>query len=812
MAADAFGENDLLVCSEDSIALLNEQVSVSPRSSGGITSALTMTQHLVFVFVSKQTKEGANLADSNRYDALAYTVPQLEPVPSLTLHDVYSGIRIGRRLVVFCSGAVRVLKLNLSGRPSAQMEKRIDVKGIVMGCINRRHATPVLLAATRDEYKLVNLKTGDLVPLFPIMNQLKPHVCPLQSDFLVVQGTGSDEIATGLSITETGEFSKSGIVLQWPSYPTCLKTSGNYVFAVVDNALFTHYIDPLSKEVSENPEGLMLDRKVANIFKLSLPIKVKSDRLVDKLGSDYQEDSDIVFQLHSGELNAWSPPPLLLDLEVHIRKNEDVDLNGAQINAVGKQYLILCKLLMLLLNSRVDAAVKHMKMLDKLDPSLVFYIYNLVSLYTSEIPPETLFPGLIDLAKDLRAKAARNELNTQFLKVFLHKELKQHSGQLTRPAMELEYAQLLSDTELTRFLLTKTLSSRTNLLKWLKETKKYAVLEQVYSISGESEPLFDLWQTIIKDPKSRTEDVQQAANSMVSYFTSTNSKPLSSVLPTVLDLVTTDLVSVKLGLQVLQSKAVEQEDPLKILDLLKERSESGPIWRAYLKHVVYTKNILKDDLASLIVTDLIESVQTHKACVQNAYARFADLRWPKPSYKSWLLGYIETVEGANYSRALLKQQQEFWALVEKGLDCQTQLMTFESQLECMKYERVIIYERLGLHEQALTLLCAYTDFRSVITYASRAVTGLETSERETRDSLAYLALKSVLKSPNDEIVSELLLVNKRSISLTQLLNAVNEDMLFRTIAEYTISELDWLTATEAKAQLQHAVLKSLMNT
>lgn len=799
VAADAFGEADLLVCGRESVGLLQAGRSARTRGGAAICGVLALSQRLAFVFTVKDTR-----GERTDGTATAYTLPALEPVPSLALHDVYGGVRAGRRMVVFCAGAVRVLRINASTPPSAQMERRIDVKGVVVGCINRRHAVPVLLAATRDEYKLLHLKTGQVTPLFPIMNGLPPLVCAFQSDFLVVQGTGRDEIATGLSITEQGEFSKSGIVLQWPSYPSCVETSGDYVFAVVDGVLFTHRVDPKTNDLSENPEGLNLDRRVRTIFKLSMPLKVHSDRLRGKLGADYMETADIVFELHSGELAAWCPPPLLLDLELRVRRQAGVEPADLQkLDAAGRRYLSLARMLMLLRENQADAAVKQLRAAETeggpVGIDAVLYLYA-----RQAEPSADLYPGLADLAADVRARAESGELNPQFLKVCLHKELKR-SGQADRADLELQYARLLSEAELARFMLKRGVEPGDALLEWLQAQRNYGVLEQVFSIHGDTAQLFNLWQTIIRDPQSGDEDVQQAANSMVSYFTASTHHPpsITSVLPTVLDLVTSKVVSVELGLQVLQSRAVEHEDPEHILAELKERSQSGPIWRAYLKYLVYTHNILQNDLATLVVSDLIDAVHAHYSDVIKAYKRFAQLAWPKPTYRAWLVAHASE---ATYSADLLRLQQEFWALVERGLDCQAQLSTFESQLKCMHTERALLFESLGLHEQALELLCACSDFRAVVAYAdSSAVAKLGP---EACSDLAQLALRALLRESSEPaIVAEFLAANRPRVSLLQVLDMLSDESLFKTIAEYTISELEAAEAGERRAQLLYAAAK-----
>ena len=840
-AADAFGGCDLLICTGNSISLLDQEKVTRPKNDFLVTSALSVTQRLAFVFMTKKgssaatDNEAGNGAEGIDGTAVAYSIPQFEPVSSLALHDVYGGVGIGRRLVVFCSGAIRVLRLQLNGVPAASMEKRIDVKGVLTGCVNRAHKSATLLIATKDEYKLVVLTKGTVVPLFPIMNDLNPLLAPFQSDFLVVQGTFRDDVATGLCITETGEFSKSGVVIQWPKYPTCLKTSGNYIFAVVDNTLYTHFVDPDSKEIKENPDGLRLDRKVKNIFKLSLPLKIKSVVLQDKLGSDYMEEADILFVLHNGDLMAWSPPPLLLDLEVHIRKGENVDvsagLDSTAIDGVGKEYLVLCKMLYLLKQNKVDAAIKHMRMLESLDPKMVLYMYNMHAADPNSLEENPnpdmqykTYPGLEDLVQECYQKSQSNELNQQFLKVYLHKELKHLHKQdhkvkpdenLTR-LLELHYARLLNDNELARFIITTNPHAKSEILDWLESCKKYEVLEQVLSITGESDRLFKLWQTTIRDSQSKDEEVRQAANSMASYFTSNqNIKSSDSLLPTILDLVCNELLSTNVGMQVLQSGAVKDVDPVDLLEMLKQHSDSGPIWRAFLKHLVYTKNILTDDLASIIVTDLIETVNEYQQEVTDVYDTFANLMWPKPAFISWLPNYVKSSNAKKYPEKLIKLQQEFWTLLDKGLDVQQQLSTFDSQLDCMKAERALIYQKLGLHEQSLMILCSYTDFRAVINYAGSFTSSLPDNETtiETKQDLVYLALKAMLNSNCDSpLITEFLASNQINVSLEHLLDVLNGDMLFSTIADFAIKELQTVLETQSQAQLQHAASKSYMNT
>ncbi|KAI9342512.1 vacuolar sorting protein 39 domain 2-domain-containing protein [Zopfochytrium polystomum] len=90
-------------------------------------------------------------------------------------------------------------------------------------------------AADTQAYKLVNVESGEVVPLFPYDKAFvgKPMMCAVgKGEFLVVIGT-PERVGLGMFVTERGDATRG--TLQWPVVPKAIAFHFPYIIALLRN-------------------------------------------------------------------------------------------------------------------------------------------------------------------------------------------------------------------------------------------------------------------------------------------------------------------------------------------------------------------------------------------------------------------------------------------------------------------------------------------------------------------------------------------------------------------------------------------------
>lgn len=830
-SADGFGRNQLVVSTESGHIQLSLDDHRQDKADLKIQQVLCANDQLALAFYERP---------NGRKGAMAYQLPQLEQIQKLTLHECFGGVYISESVVaVYTSAAIRVLKFE--SLSAAKLVKTVEVKGVSSGCCSRGSRGKTLLLSTASEYTLLDLKTGQLTPLFPIVNGVQPMMCAVHHDFLVVQGTSMEEPAMGLFVNRKGDVARMGLVVQWDAYPTSLCHSQGFLLAVVQNKLVGMRLheqsietvdllaeqrrvqtDPLPTGSSQDSNSessqsknaqtesdLTETENVAFIQYLNIRSPVTSKLLVDRLGDPQVSKvySQVAIVYNTGNIVLWTPPvkPQLIAKEELIKNNEltaidpDPQQSSSHQGVVELEYLSQYLVLHLLSIGKANAAIKEWHSCQLLDPEVVLYIFH--ESKSSTMPK--VYPGLTKLVESLRTSRG-GPRGEAFLLPYLRIKLKalrrSPSTAYTSKTLELIYAKYLDDAELIRFLLSKDVKAKPEVLDWLQRHEQYKVLVEYYRLSGSRQGLANLYFDILKSTKKLPKElINEAANALASELTEYTN---------LWDLVLT-LVSMpnkeKQTMQVITTPQFEQKYSLgETLETLKLQTDSGPLWRRYLKYLVHEKNMFTDDLAALVVADLIECYAQHTTEITNSYQRFAGLGWPKPTYQQW----IPTLRSEEYSAELQGLQSELWEVIRR-LTPETEstwlISSLSSQMPLLKDELAMVYQKLGIHEQALELLAEITDYRSIIEYTTN------NSDEAMQRDLAQVSLKMLGNCEEHYVLKEFLLTCAQHLTAQRVMETLPSSTPVYVVADFMTAKIGEAQRKVNFASMRHAVSKAASN-
>lgn len=792
--------NALLVGSRQGTLYLatDPPVEAHLKNEAQLTALFAISETLAMVF---------NDRGQGRTGACVYRCPELQTISGMTFYDVTGGMQFhshGESMaIVFTPAALRLIRFNVDASPKAKVVKTIEVKGVVAGCMSPEINS--LLIATKSEYQLVDLSRGSRIPLFPILNDLDPVMASVGPDFIVVQGTGRNEPAMGLFVDKAGEVARSGAIVEWPAYPQDLAIWDNTVFAICNNELIMHAIVEKDGTSIERLDGSGADGGGANgggadgsnnadqtadrIFKLSNPAYFVHPEVQARLGDPgLSEVGTHIAFMRGHSIDLYKPRPALLHFEELIRagKCSQVLDNFPATPSGTAQYSYLCALLTL-----VQLKQGRNPKRNALPTDLVLYIYG-------HRPSFDVRPGMRDIVDELREAS----LNKDFLISVLRSEIRE-----LRPAsanapklrqLEPLYARLLLETDgdITWFMLEKGQQSLAEIVQQLREDGRFDELRHYFLLTNQLDKLNELNLEVIRNPK--TPDLREAANQLVEYALSGDHWEIA------MELLQNPRIDDSVGIKVLTSSQFEDKyDPATILDVLKEHTQSGQAWRTFLKHLVHTRGLFKDDLVVLIVTDLIEMLEVHgdmRERLHVSYADFARQSWPKPSYKAWIRSEPE------YPAPVLKLQTELWDLMEKDLDWVSLFSTFEAQLADLKLERAIIYTRLGFYDRALQTFCEFTDYRSVIDFPTWF------NDSAIQADMALMAFSTILDITDvhqNQILREFLsLPAAGHLSLDQVVDSLADTRPFYAVAEFVQNKVYEQEERESDAQRRYALAKA----
>lgn len=817
-SADGFGHDQLVVSTESGhIQLSLDDLS---RENGDLKmhQVLCANNQLALAFY-----ERAN----GRKGAMAYQLPQLEQIQKLTLHECFGGIFISENVVaVYTSAAIRVLKFE--SLSTAKLVKTVEVKGISSGCCSIGSRGKTLLLSTASEYMLLDLKTSQLTPLFPIVSGVKPMMCAVHHDFLVVQGTSMEEPAMGLFVDRKGDVARMGLVVQWDAYPTSMCHTQGFLLAVVQNKLVGMRLHEQSIEpvdLSAEQDSVLTDHQhtdtslndsdkletedVAFVQYLSFRSPITSKLLLNRLGDPQVSKvySQVAIVYNSGNIAMWIPPvkPQLVVKEELINKNEltaidpDPEQSSSHQGVVELEYLSQYLALHLLSAGKPNAAIKEWHSCQLLDPEVVLYIFH--ESGSSKMPE--VYPGLVKLVEQLRTSRG-GPRGEAFLLPYLRMKLKalrrNPSTAYTSKKLELVYAKYLDDAELIRFLLSKDLKARTEVLDWLQRHEQFKVLVEYFKLSGNRQRLANLYFDILKSSKKLPKElINEAANALASELSEyTNLWDLMLMLVSMPN-------KEKQAMRVITTPQFEQNYAFgETLEALKLQTDSGLLWRQYLKYLVHEKNMFTNDLAALVVADLMECYSHHTTEIADSYQRFANLGWPKPTYQQW----VSTLRAEEYPTDLLALQTELWEVIRR-LTPETEstwlISSLSSQMDLLKDELAMLYQKLGIHEQALELLAEITDYRSIIEYATS-----KNDESMQRD-LAQISLRMIGHCKEQYVLKEFLLTCSQHLTAQRVMESLPSTTPVYVVADFMTAKLGEAQRKVNLAGMRHAVSKAASN-
>lgn len=727
-----------------------------------------------------------------------FSLDKLETLSKLSMRDVTQLVleentnlqKPRQQIAIFTSTAIKFLDLT---QEAVKVARSIDYPDIAKGCwIDTK-----LLLATKDTYELLDLKKDSKIPLFPVAPGLEPILGIVGPDeFLVVQGTGAEDVAMGLIVTDGGEVARQGDVIMWDTYPSqAIVVNSSYLLSVVKSQLLVHSLKTKIELLAHD-----FDRFVKSVFALPGPL-MPNEMLSQKLGKPCTTQARALVVYEDG-MDWWLPPSNFSRVETGILEGEIKEILPDMVDIGGEQsvweleYLSLLLALQLLISKEYTKAVGAWLDGVKLDPEIIFYLFN-------DGPEPSIFPGLkdvLDELKDLRSDQAA----MRFYRTFLRTQIKRQQSE----KFELVYAKMLQGPSLVQFIAKDAASSFDRLIEQLRTEEQFDALEKVYTQRNMTTDLIDLWIEAVKGSVSL--DKQASAQKLAETLEKSDDESL--VWKTALEVIALDIET---GLDILKKSKVKFDEQ-KVLDALKQQGELA--WRSYLKYLVYeAKNpSFAADLTTIIATDLVQGSNTPQISqfIKKLYKEYSGLPHPKRSFYEYIVKQKKRQQDKTIAE-FLQLELDFWDLIcrpEADLASLTALL--DENAPHLIIEHATIYSYLGLHTQCIELLDQIKDYQSLFYYCEygRPAPPPNVTLEKQRPRVQLDLTKEVFRqlthgSQDMHVVGELLRLKAPDISVDLALDYLPGEWAACEFSEYFSYHLKQLSGEKRQSMLLRGVAK-----
>lgn len=706
--AAAYG-GDCLILGTDSGAI----VSFVWQTDSWTPSASRQTKKDVAV-AKLVTLDGVNrmMALTQTRTVSGYLLESLENFSKLSMRDVTDIVtelsankqKPRQQVAIFTSSAIRFLDIT---EDSIYVARSIDYPGLSAGC----WADTKFLLATQETYELLDLNKDSKIPLFPVAPNLPPILDVVGgNEFFVVQGTGKDDVAMGLIVTEEGEVSRQGDVVMWDSYPdSAVVVCGSFLLSIIGSQLLIHSLRN-EIELIEHDFG---DRPVQKVFPLHGP-HLCDQRMTAKIGSECKSQAQALIVYQDKSIDWWIPPSNFVQLETRILENELHEISPELVNIDSEQGLLELEYLSLLLAMHLLARKEYSKAVGawldgvKLDPKVAFYLFA-----DTDKLPESVAPGLRDFAEKLRVELPQDADAAKFYRTYLRALLKRLATLSAPVAAQTEqvYASKLQGQSLVDFVAKQATSSFEKLVEKFRQDNQFDALEKIYLQRNMSTELVALWSDALSG--STGIDTHEAAIKLSKLLTESEDEEL--VWCEALKLVTVDP---QMGVDVFKHSKVSFDEN-KVLNALKQESDLA--WRSYLKHLVYDlkKPSYTVDLTTILATDLVQGCKIPQISkfLEKLYKEYTTQAQPKRAFYPYLEKRRAQLESGTPVHDYLQLEIDFWDLIcRPEADLASLTAMLDEHAPQLIIERSAIYSYLGLHTQCIELLVEINDYESLLYY------------------------------------------------------------------------------------------------
>lgn len=594
--------------------------------------------------------------------------------------------------------------------------------------------------------------------------EVEPMIAAVGMDeFLVLSGTKKAEPAMGLVVNKEGNISRGTIA--WPQYPSSIAVEYPYVVSVIDKQVQVHSLHDQSLLQSIDYESVPIVTNVS--VHISQPYRPLAEkiRLIPLAAKEEEEEKEridkelviaeglsvitsslFVYSKEKGiECLLSSPRIFHLEGLVEQEKIDEVVEEMSTLEVTTERGVVELEYLNQLVgfgylfhkdfSSATDYWVD-----GSLDPRL------LIEIYDSECVVGNLwiFNGINDILKKVKDKfsdditiekssgkevtgkrkknstkviTAKDQLaSRQFYHYFFTSWLKKRDLEslsdkknvfssiekaCLKLLIKLDNETVIKKQELYTFIKTELIETWDDAIVTLKENERYYGMFLMYKENGQFKNACEIWKRIIVGEIS-DKDFKETEEQFAEYLIDNIKDHKKLVWEYGLWLANKNP---KAGLHVFTEPEGHYDDT-ELMKAFKEL-DNKQVWRDFLRVLVYVKQnySFNGELVLVSVEDLLTEINRTKKTrefMKKGLENYVQSSIPKQTF----FASIERNRNKEF-KYLVDMRLELISLLQRDGEYDTLLLKnkLETDGELLRLELCLVYDKLGLHERIIKILC-----------------------------------------------------------------------------------------------------------